>query len=405
VSRHIRLILALCLLLLALPLATAYGQASSTPAPGAEEDGAQLVTASARANLVEPMRTIVHARGNHWVVDSVPPLGSPSEETNPLDMFLGAMGTCPIFVYEKVANDLGIPLTRIEATVEGDFAPQGVRDGSVDPRIRAFRIIIDMEGPTAEEASMMREEVKTRCPIYTTLVRSAPIEIIHLGMDDVSRQINFKFGDHIELGFPEQHVLVQQDDISEDEGIRIKGDQASDEDILALPVYAAADDIGHDPFELEADALGPFALGEELGVTMGEWLAASGGGVYKVTGDSAEVHMRLANLVPEGVYTLWCSRVTVPPDADIVNEPCGDPDGTENMFTADEDGNAEFAMELAALPDTDATTVSVLALAYHSDGNTYGASPGIFGVNSHVQVFTMLPPFADRQWKLSVATD
>jgi uncharacterized OsmC-like protein/quercetin dioxygenase-like cupin family protein len=189
VSRHIRLILALCLLLLALPLATAYGQAGSTPAPGAEEDGAQLVTASARANLVEPMRTIVHARGNHWVVDSVPPLGSPSEETNPLDMFLGALATCPVFVYETAAQELNIPLTRIEATVEGDFAPQGVRDGSVNPRIRAFRILIDMEGPTAEQAELLREQFELRCPIYTTLVRAAPIEVIHLGMDDVAQEV------------------------------------------------------------------------------------------------------------------------------------------------------------------------------------------------------------------------
>jgi hypothetical protein len=33
-----------------------------------------------------------------------------------------------------------------------------------------------------------------------------------------------------------------------------------------------------------------------------------------------------------------------------------------------------------------------LAIAYHSDGNTYGAEPGDFGLNSHVQMFLGLPP-------------
>jgi len=178
-SRLTRLLLALCLLLLVLPLGAVLAQGEGAAA----EPVVPLTTAAVTANLAEPMRAIVHARGNHFVVDSVPPLGSPSEEKNPLDLLLGALATCPMFVYEKAAAELDIPLERIQVTAEGDLAPQGVKDGSVDPRIRAFRLLVDLEGPSVEQADLLREQFKQRCPIYTTLVRAAPIDVVHVGMD------------------------------------------------------------------------------------------------------------------------------------------------------------------------------------------------------------------------------
>ena len=35
---------------------------------------------------------------------------------------------------------------------------------------------------------------------------------------------------------------------------------------------------------------------------------------------------------------------------------------------------------------------SGLAVAWHSDGRTYGAVPGDFGTVSHIQLYTGLPP-------------
>ena len=72
---------------------------------------------------------------------------------------------------------MDIPLTDIVSTVEGDFDARGVKDGSVNPRIQAFRIKMELAGATAEQAEKLTEEFQARCPIYTTLSRSAPIEI------------------------------------------------------------------------------------------------------------------------------------------------------------------------------------------------------------------------------------
>jgi uncharacterized OsmC-like protein len=137
-----------------------------------------LATASVVSRLSnQPGRAIVSARGNHFVVDSVPPIQGPNEERNPLDLILGALGTCGTFVYETAAQELGIPLSGIKASVEGDLDPRGVAGEPVNPRIQALRVTMDLVGPTAEQAAQLTEQFEARCPIHTTLSRAAPIVV------------------------------------------------------------------------------------------------------------------------------------------------------------------------------------------------------------------------------------
>lgn len=137
-----------------------------------------LATALVTAQLSnQPGRAIVSARGNHFVIDSVPPLQGPNEERNPLDLMLGALATCGSFVYEKVAQEQDIPLSSVTTTVEGDFDPRGVKGEPVNPRIQALRVHMELAGVDEAQAEMMTEQFQTRCPIYTTLSRAAPIEI------------------------------------------------------------------------------------------------------------------------------------------------------------------------------------------------------------------------------------
>gem|GEM_PF-1541627 len=167
----------------------------ATPTPAPEEESAaeeseeameeaeedlELVTATASADLVRPGRVLMSARSNHWVYDSVPPLDGPNEEVNPLDALIGALPACGVMVYEAVARENEIALDAVNATVEADFDPRGVAGANVDPRVRAFRVTMNVDGPTMEEAAMMAEQFTRRCPIYTTLIRSAPIEVTNV---------------------------------------------------------------------------------------------------------------------------------------------------------------------------------------------------------------------------------
>ena len=116
------------------------------------------------------------ARGHHIIVDSPPPLGGPNQELNPLDVLLAALATCGTFVIETAAKEMDIPLELVSLDAEGDFDPRGVKGmEGVDPRITEFRVKVTVFGPTREQTETLINEFKKRCPVYTTLARSAPI--------------------------------------------------------------------------------------------------------------------------------------------------------------------------------------------------------------------------------------
>ena len=148
---------------------------------GAQEVSAPiegLATAKVSAQLSnQPGRAIVSARGNHFVIDSVPPLDGPNQERNPLDLLLGSLGTCGTFIFERVAQEMEIPLEGITMAVEADFDPSGVAGSGADPRIQAFRVNVQAGGADAAQAAALQEGFESRCPLFTTLVRAAPIEI------------------------------------------------------------------------------------------------------------------------------------------------------------------------------------------------------------------------------------
>lgn len=204
------------------------------------------------------------------------------------------------------------------------------------------------------------------------------------------KTINIQFASHIQAKLPEQDVFLAGKD-NNSQVVRIEGEAASDPANLARIVFATANATEHDPFKMGKNPLGPFAKGASLGITLQDWLAAGGSGTYTIKGNNADLALSLAKLVPNGVYTVWCSRLTFPPNPKVVDRPCGAADGSQNSFKADSSGNATFNLKLQPLEASTKETASVIAIAYHSDGKTYGASPGEFGKTTHVQIFFMVP--------------
>lgn len=158
-----------------------------------EDEELNLAMPTASGRMIEFGRSVMSARGNHWIFDSVPPINGPNEEVNPLDALIAALPACGIMIYEAVAREQDIPLNSAMATVEADLDPRGVAGAAVNPRIRAFRVNMSVDGPTPEEAAMMAEQFSQRCPIYTTFERSAPIEITHVGIDDIGVVLEVDF--------------------------------------------------------------------------------------------------------------------------------------------------------------------------------------------------------------------
>ncbi len=109
---------------------------------------------------------------------SAPALGYPADEMNPVEAMLAALSTCGLFVYETAAQEMEMPLSAISVTVQGDFDGRGlVGVAGVDSRIQEFRVHFDLEGVDMDQAALLAEQFALRCPIYTTLIKSAPIVI------------------------------------------------------------------------------------------------------------------------------------------------------------------------------------------------------------------------------------
>jgi uncharacterized OsmC-like protein len=133
-------------------------------------------TATSRLSGIDG-RAVVSMRGHHAIVDSPLPLGGPNEEINPLELLLSSLATCATFVCETAARESDIPLTAITARVDGEFDVRGVCGEPVDPRIQAFHVELVLQGPDRIQAQDLVEAFQKRCPIYSTLSRSAPIDI------------------------------------------------------------------------------------------------------------------------------------------------------------------------------------------------------------------------------------
>jgi hypothetical protein len=153
---------------------------------------------------------------------------------------------------------------------------------------------------------------------------------------------------------------------------------------LAQPLYRSAVEVELDLYEPPFDT-GPYPKGEPLGFTLADWVASKGQGTYTLKGDRAVIDLTFDNLVSDGVYTIWCLVWNF---KETVSEvPCGAPDGSENTFTTDANGHGEITIEVDAFPPSTEEAINGIAIAYHSDGKTWGSTVGPHGLEAHVQMF------------------
>ena len=228
-----------------------------------------------------------------------------------------------------------------------------------------------------------------------SLVAFLPLYAVSVGSpawESRTTTIDVQFVAHSQAGFPELDVFVEHQGISADQVMRVEGDEAKDPSNRVRMTYASQVESPHDPFKLGPHPLGPLPKGRALGFTLEQWLAARGGGTYAMQAETAELNLSFTNLIPNGVYTLWCTRFTFPPNFNTVTTPCGAPDGSQNTLKADAQGNARFHLKLKTLPETDKETATILILTYHSDSMTHGPTPGGWGSQTHAQLFYIMPP-------------
>ena len=205
--------------------------------------------------------------------------------------------------------------------------------------------------------------------------------------NDVS--IDLAFVTHLDMDLPEQDVFIEREKGSRDVYRVTRGDND-----MGAQLYKAAHPVSHNPFS--AEAVGPYPKGEAIGMTLGAWLKHQGTGTYRCENGAGTLSTSFSGLIPDGVYTMWHAFMPIPattPFSGTLDIPLGARDGSTSVFTADAAGNAAFDHTFKpCLQMSDVWVTSMLAINWHSDGNTYQAHPGDFGYNAHIPLFLMLPP-------------
>lgn len=200
--------------------------------------------------------------------------------------------------------------------------------------------------------------------------------------------IKLQFMNHLQMKLPEQDIFIEKP-AGSGKIFRVTG---ADKDMSA-PLYAAARAIKHNPFD--PNALGPYEKGRPLGITLGQWLAATGSGTYACDRGQGTVSVRFQNLVANGVYTMWYFFLPMPPPTPFTGTldlPLGARDGSQNTFVVRADGRAFYKASFKPCLQLSGEQLAAgLAIAWHSDGKTYASDPGPFGNGSHVQIMVLLP--------------
>jgi hypothetical protein len=194
---------------------------------------------------------------------------------------------------------------------------------------------------------------------------------------------------HIEDNLAEQDVFLEHK-AGTGEVFRVtKYDRDMD-----APIYATAQPVRHNPFD--AGTEGPYPMGRPLGLTLGQWFGADGKVTYTCEDGAGTMDVELTGLVPDGVYTLWHFFMAMPPTKPFTGTydlPVGDRDGTQSVFRADDKGEAHFRRVFQPCLQLSGEHLAAgVAVAWHSDGRTWGVEPGPFGTASHVQLYAFLPP-------------
>jgi len=157
-------------------------------------------------------------------------------------------------------------------------------------------------------------------------------------------------------------------------------------------LYSSAVEPPYEPMKTAPTETYP--MGAMLSLTLGDWLKATGSGSYVCKGLKATLKASFRNLVPDGVYTMW-NFIDLDPPTDPYQGllmPVGKRDGSQAIFKADAKGNASFDQVVEPCPQlSDTQSMAGLAIAWHSDGKTYGFTPGGLGVVSHAQLMAVFP--------------
>lgn len=121
----------------------------------------------------------ITARNHTLLIDEPKPFGTDMGMT-PVELLLGALGSCKSLVFKMMAQKLKIAYTQFEISLEGDFDSAGYQgDPSVAIGFSEIRTYYDIDTTAPkEEIQRLIDYVESHCPVAATIAVVPKMESI-----------------------------------------------------------------------------------------------------------------------------------------------------------------------------------------------------------------------------------
>jgi uncharacterized OsmC-like protein len=135
-----------------------------------------------RANtcLEDGVRCSVQVRDfEPLTIDEPAELGGTDAGMNPVELILGALGTCQQIMYAAYASVLGITLEEVSVSCKGHLDLHGLfgLDEQVPAGYSEVRFETQLKSPEPQEKILqLVEVVESHCPVLDILVRPIPVK-------------------------------------------------------------------------------------------------------------------------------------------------------------------------------------------------------------------------------------
>ena len=137
-------------------------------------------TFQSRSALQSGLQSKVSMRDHQLIVDEPEALGGSDTGPNPVELVLGALGSCQEITYRAYATALGIPLESVSVTLDGDIDLRGFVgvDDSVRAGYQGIKGTVHIKS-SADEAALqaLRQAVNAHCPVLDILTKPVPVDL------------------------------------------------------------------------------------------------------------------------------------------------------------------------------------------------------------------------------------
>src|SRR5512144_1322490 len=118
-------------------------------------------------------RVLCNAREQHFVVDGPVQNGCPGEALTPAELFLSSVASCGVELIQVFARAEQILLRAVAADISGELDLDDPVRSDVTV-FRSGRLELALDGPGDEQAELLVERFKGRCPLYGSVAVATP---------------------------------------------------------------------------------------------------------------------------------------------------------------------------------------------------------------------------------------